>query len=224
MDLCGLRARFRDAAQVKRAQNVIADRLADDRSADECRFLLRFAWQLAVTYREVTMDELRDHVSPGKLQLITDLIRAAGTSPAEIDQWITTAEEGHPVVHDRGFRQLYGAPLEDGMNIAVRTRHDFTITDSARLLEHARRAYLTSNPESTAEDAARYVVSAEDAIFAILELGGIAGPGVSSPLDAHQDHGLRKEGWRVQVTVGDPRPLRPGPDCLRDDDPFALPG
>jgi hypothetical protein len=116
MDLRHLREGFRDETQRKRAQNAIHDRLADDRDPDECRYLIRFVWQLEMTYREVTLDELREHVAADKVQIIIDLIDALADSPEQVDQWIASTESAHPLIQDRGFRQLtqlLANPLED---------------------------------------------------------------------------------------------------------------
>lgn len=68
MSLTDLSSGFRDKAQRRRAQAVIEERLADDRDQDECRYLMRFVWQLAMTYQEVSTHELQAHVSAGKLE------------------------------------------------------------------------------------------------------------------------------------------------------------
>lgn len=115
-------------------------------------------------------------------------------------------------------------PLANGMQIAVRIRHDFTVTDADRLLAAARRSYLELNPQASEADAAAAVTSAADAIFMILEHDGLIG---DPPARGHADRqpdGLQPAGWRAQVTIGDPDPLPAGPDCLNADrDVFALP-
>lgn len=103
MPLTDLNNGFRDDLQRKRAQAVIHDRLADDRKQDECRYLMRFWWQLLMTYQEVTEQELQTHVDAGKLQAIEALITAIRTSPDHIDAWILSAEDTFPIIHDRGY-------------------------------------------------------------------------------------------------------------------------
>lgn len=66
---------------------------------------MRFVWQLAMTYQEVTMDELRAHVGAEKLAAVESLVEAIGQSPEQIDAWIIAAEEALPIIHDRGYEQ-----------------------------------------------------------------------------------------------------------------------
>ncbi|MEA5360917.1 hypothetical protein VA596_15320 [Amycolatopsis sp., V23-08] len=103
MNLTDLSSRFRDAAQRRRAQAVIEERLANDREPDECRYLMRFMWQLAMTYREVSPRELQAHVNADKLEAVEALIEAARCSPDRIDAWILATEQSFPVIHDRGY-------------------------------------------------------------------------------------------------------------------------
>ncbi|MEU6028667.1 hypothetical protein ABZ825_16865 [Streptomyces tauricus] len=49
MTLTDLSNGFRDDEQRRRVQAVIHDRLADDRDQQECRFLMRFWWQLSMS-------------------------------------------------------------------------------------------------------------------------------------------------------------------------------
>jgi hypothetical protein len=42
----------------------------------ECRVLMKFFWQLAMTYQEVTESDLDRHVQPGKREVIQNLIDA----------------------------------------------------------------------------------------------------------------------------------------------------
>jgi hypothetical protein len=102
MDLRNLRLAFRDDSQRSQAQRVIHDRLADDRLQDECRSLMKFWWQLSMSYQEVTLGELREHVGAGKLQAVEALIKAIDQSPEAIDEWIAWAVAVFPVIHDRG--------------------------------------------------------------------------------------------------------------------------
>ena len=83
---------FRDEAQRRRAQEAIRDRLADERNQDECRYLLRLCWQLAMSYREVSHDELLEHVRPEKLAWVDALMEAADRGPEAIDAWIDRCE------------------------------------------------------------------------------------------------------------------------------------
>ncbi|WP_194838919.1 hypothetical protein [Nocardia sp. XZ_19_369] len=103
MSLTDLSVRFRDDAQRRRAQLVIETRLADDRNQDECRYLMRFVWQLRMTYCEVTEQNLEEHVGADKLEAIEALVEAARRSPESIDAWIASIERIFPVVHDRGY-------------------------------------------------------------------------------------------------------------------------
>lgn len=102
MNLTDLSNGFRDGAQRRRTQAVIEERLADDRQQDECRYLMRFWWQLAMNYREVTARDLQTHVSEGKLKAVETLIDAIRSSPERIDAWILSAEQAFPVIHDQG--------------------------------------------------------------------------------------------------------------------------
>ena len=102
MDLRDLRLGFHDADQRRRVQRVIHDRLADDRLQDECRYLMKFWWQLAMSYQEVTLGELQEHVGADKLQAVEALIEAIGRSTVDIEEWIRWAVETFPVIHDRG--------------------------------------------------------------------------------------------------------------------------
>jgi hypothetical protein len=105
MDLRDLRSGFRDDDQRTRAGMVVHVRLADDRYQDECRYLLKFQWQLTVPYRELTMDDLREHVGAEKLVAVERLIAALGRSPDEVEQWIQETVESFPLIKDRGYVQ-----------------------------------------------------------------------------------------------------------------------
>jgi len=65
-----LSGRLVDQAQRRRLQQAIHDRLADDRDQDECRYIVRFWWQLSMSYTEVTLKQLREHVHEPKLTAI----------------------------------------------------------------------------------------------------------------------------------------------------------
>lgn len=94
---------FRDNEQRRRVRAVVHDRLADDRNQQECRYLMRFWWQLGTTVGEVSLEQLGRYVGGPKLAAIEDLIRAVRSSPAEIDAWIEHAEHAFPVAADRGL-------------------------------------------------------------------------------------------------------------------------
>lgn len=80
-------------------------RLADDRVQEECRVLMKFWWQLAMTYREVTPLELDRHVTPVKREALQELIDAIRQSPEAIDAWIAAASQRFPVIQDRGYER-----------------------------------------------------------------------------------------------------------------------
>jgi hypothetical protein len=103
MTLADLRTGFRDDDQRRRVQALIHDRLADDRDQQECRYLMRFWWQLAMPYREVTLAQLRANVGEPKLGIVEELIDAIRTSPEAIDAWIDAVDGSLPPVEDRGF-------------------------------------------------------------------------------------------------------------------------
>ncbi|MFF0160093.1 hypothetical protein ACFYRY_21540 [Streptomyces sp. NPDC005263] len=104
MTLTDLSNGFRDDDQRRRVQAVIHDRLADDREPQECRYLMRFWWQLCMSYQEVPMKELSLNVREPKLAVLEWLISAIRTSHDEIDEWAATMQEAFPVIQDRGFR------------------------------------------------------------------------------------------------------------------------
>lgn len=106
MTLTDLSSGFRDDDQRRSVQAVIHDRLADDREPQECRYLMRFWWQLCMSYREVSVEQLSLNVSESKLAAVEQLISAVRTSHAEIDAWVATTQEAFPVVQDRGFRSV----------------------------------------------------------------------------------------------------------------------
>ncbi|GIE89267.1 hypothetical protein [Actinoplanes regularis] len=116
-------------------------------------------------------------------------------------------------------------PLVDGMNLSVRLRRDFTVTDAGRLLAAARRIHQELEPGASAEDAAEMVSCAADALFVVLEHAGLLGDAVDDRFTAYAGDGLAIGGWRAEVVTDEPWPLSPQPrgDCLRSDDVFALP-
>jgi hypothetical protein len=97
-----------DEAQRKRLQQIVMNRLADDRDQDECRYLMRFWWQLSMSYTEVTIEELREHLHEPKLAAVEALIAAMRSSADEVQAWIAQAETTFAVVMDRGARTISG--------------------------------------------------------------------------------------------------------------------
>lgn len=57
-----------------------------------------------MSYQEVTVPELEQHLTVAKLQVIKELIQAILRSPEDIDLWITTTMNTWPVVEDRGYQ------------------------------------------------------------------------------------------------------------------------
>ncbi|MER5835322.1 hypothetical protein ABT116_31960 [Streptomyces sp. NPDC002130] len=110
MTLTDLPAGFRDIEQLGYVRRVIHDRLADDRDQQACRYLMRFWWQLGMTYQEVTLDQLRANLGGAELRLVEELIDAVRTSPEAIDDWVDAVEGALPVVQDRGFAQVQTLP------------------------------------------------------------------------------------------------------------------
>ncbi|MFF1901786.1 hypothetical protein [Streptomyces sp. NPDC058206] len=104
MTLTDLGNGFRDDDQRRRVQAIVHDRLADDREPRECRYLMRFWWQLSMPYQEVSMAQISLNVRGPKLDVLENLISAIRTSHDEIDAWVATAQEAFPVIQDRGFR------------------------------------------------------------------------------------------------------------------------
>ncbi|MGA4960274.1 hypothetical protein [Streptomyces lavendulocolor] len=103
MTLTDLRDGFRDEDQRKCVQAVVHNRLADDRKPQECRYLMRFWWQLCMPYKEVSLEELRLNVGRQKLDALIRLISAIRSSHDEIDAWLASAEKTFPVIEDCGF-------------------------------------------------------------------------------------------------------------------------
>ncbi|WP_053691210.1 hypothetical protein [Streptomyces sp. WM6372] len=103
MTLTDLRDGFRDDDQRQCVQAVVHSRLADDRQPQECRYLMRFWWQLSMPYQEVSLEELRLNVSRQKLDALMELISAIRSCHDEIDAWLAAAEKTFPVIQDRGF-------------------------------------------------------------------------------------------------------------------------
>ncbi|MER6320436.1 hypothetical protein ABT237_42870 [Streptomyces sp. NPDC001581] len=103
MTLTDLKDGFRDVGQRQCVQAVVHSRLADDREPQECRYLMRFWWQLSMPYQEVSLEELRLNVGRQKLDALIELISAIRSSHDEIDVWLAAAEKTFPVIQDRGF-------------------------------------------------------------------------------------------------------------------------
>ncbi|ARF75003.1 hypothetical protein ACPEIF_02065 [Streptomyces sp. NPDC012600] len=114
MTLTDLSNGFRDEDQQRCVQAVIHSRFADDRDQQECRYLMRFWWQLRMTYQEVSVEELRLNVGSRKLESVMELIDAIRSSHDEIDAWLASAVRTFPVVLDRGFRGASTAPAAAG--------------------------------------------------------------------------------------------------------------
>ena len=112
--------------------------------------------------------------------------------------------------------------LADGMQVAVRLRRDFVVTDAGRLLTVGRREYLRLNPGASAQDAAEAVNCAADVVFTLLEAAGLTGSAADATLAGYESDGLALGGQRAQVSFDDPWPLPVGPDCI-ERDVFALP-
>ncbi|MEZ0115635.1 hypothetical protein ABH920_009676 [Catenulispora sp. EB89] len=104
-----------DDAQRQRVQQVVQDRLADDEDQDECRYIMRFWWQLSMSYTEVTLEQLREHVHEPKLSAIEALIDAIRSSSEAVQTWIDAAEDDFPIIVDRGARLILGldAPCDE---------------------------------------------------------------------------------------------------------------
>jgi hypothetical protein len=105
VSLVDLRHGFRDEYQLQAAQGIVMQRLADDREQEECRVLMKFWWQLAMTYQEVTSSDLDRHVTPVKREAVQELIDAIRQSPEAIDAWISAASQRFPAIHDRGYER-----------------------------------------------------------------------------------------------------------------------
>ncbi|GLW35213.1 hypothetical protein Areg01_81490 [Actinoplanes regularis] len=103
VSLVDLRNGFRDEYQLQSVQAVVMQRLADDREQEECRVLMKFWWQLAMTYQEVTEADLDRHVSPAKREAVQRLIDAIRHSPDAIDTWIADVPQRFPRIRDRGY-------------------------------------------------------------------------------------------------------------------------
>ncbi|WP_051755564.1 DUF6192 family protein [Kitasatospora purpeofusca] len=100
----GVMANVEPKNKVRAVEELTRDnRLADDREPQECRYVMRFWWQLVVSYTEVSMDELALNVGGSKLEAIEELIGAIRSSHDAIDAWIAATQQAFPVVQDRGW-------------------------------------------------------------------------------------------------------------------------
>jgi hypothetical protein len=104
VNLLNLRGYFRDDSQRHAVQDVVQSRLADDQNQEECRYLMRFWWQLSMSYQEVTLEDLEEFVSADKLGVILDLLRALEQGHKGIDDWIEKYTRELKVIEDHGFQ------------------------------------------------------------------------------------------------------------------------
>jgi hypothetical protein len=105
MDLRYLSERFCCKEQLRAVQDIVHSRLADDRNQTECRYLMRFWWQLIMNYREVTLQELEENITAEKLEIVLKLLNAVGKDYQAIDDWIVQYRNTLEVIQDRGFMQ-----------------------------------------------------------------------------------------------------------------------
>ncbi len=104
IDLRQLEKRFRDYEQLGAVREVVQTRLADDRNQEQCRYLMRFWWQLSMSYREVGIEELEENLTPAKLAIINDLLEAASHGHDAIDKWVHKYSKELAVIKDNSFR------------------------------------------------------------------------------------------------------------------------
>jgi hypothetical protein len=103
INFLNLRSYFRDDEQRQAVQEIVRSRLADDRNQEECRYLMRFWWQLCMTNREVTLAELERFISPEKFGIILELLNSLEVGHKEIDTWVERYTRELLVIEDRGF-------------------------------------------------------------------------------------------------------------------------
>ena len=103
-----------------------------------------------------------------------------------------------------------GGQLADGMNLSIRLRRDFTVTDAGRLLTAARRMYRELNPGTSTDDAEAMVSCAADALYVVLDHAGLIGDAVDDRLTAYRGDGLDGGGWRLTVLRGRTPSATPG--------------
>ncbi|GAA3955451.1 hypothetical protein GCM10023085_42580 [Actinomadura viridis] len=99
--LTDLRNGFRDEEQRANVKWLVHSLLADDHNQEECRYLMRFWWQLTMTYQEVTVHQLREHVGETKLLAAEGLINALRSSPEQVDAWTAAVREVFPFAESR---------------------------------------------------------------------------------------------------------------------------
>lgn len=99
--LTDLPDRFRDDEQRTNVKWIVHSLLADDNHQEECRYLMRFWWQLTMTYQEVTVCQLREHVGETKLLAAEGLINALRASPDQVDAWAAAARKVFPFAESR---------------------------------------------------------------------------------------------------------------------------
>lgn len=69
---------------------------------------MRFWWQLSMSYTEVRIEQLREHVHEPKLTAIEALIDAIRSSAEDVEKWITATENAFPIAFDRGVYMSLG--------------------------------------------------------------------------------------------------------------------
>src|SRR6202042_735091 len=69
-----------------------------------------------------------------------------------------------------------------GMHVAIRLRHDFTVTDAQQLLAAPRAAYVADNTTASQRDAEEAMTGPSDVIFTLLERDGLFGEAAESRL------------------------------------------
>lgn len=107
MDLRPLSGRFRDDAQRQAVRDAVHYRLADDRHEEECRYLMRFWWQLVMSYSEVTLAQLEEHLRAENLAVVLALLDATTQGHEAIDAWLDDCTRTRPIVEDRGFARAW---------------------------------------------------------------------------------------------------------------------
>ena len=92
---------FRDSDQQYDVVDLIRHRFADDRDPNECRHLLKLAWHMIMTYREVSYENLRASVSKEKMFRLNQLFEAIGAKDhTAVDQWIMLTREQLSIIPD----------------------------------------------------------------------------------------------------------------------------
>lgn len=104
VNFLNLKSYFRDDEQRCAVQNIVQYRLADDRIQEECRYLMRFWWQLSMSYQEVTLDELENFVSGEKFKIILELLDSLAKGYQDIDVWCDKYSYELSIIEDRGYQ------------------------------------------------------------------------------------------------------------------------